>query len=300
MATDRAMAVAGKHRTRKRGVPSLVALLAVYGGTGPVLAQDLGGAIDLGQLGADIGVNNAIRANVARSHAAPRPVVPRPAEAGTVRLSFAPSMAQRRKSLAQFVAKSRRRDPQGAAQVEKMFASGDVIDRINRQIEAYGFRADNVADAYAAWWLNAWLASRGRTDDPSRRQIDAVRAQAAQAMATLPQMANASNALKQEVAEAYLVQTALIGSHLEQARGNPEQLRRVSAAVSQGARASGLDLGAMELTENGFVSARTGALTPPTAERQGGAASYALGGVAVAAVLGGAYALGSRKAQAGG
>ncbi|QAY75994.1 DUF6683 family protein [Sphingosinicella sp. BN140058] len=217
----------------------------------PAAAQDLGGALDLGQLGADIGVNNAIRANVARSRPATRPV--RIVPGTETQLSFRPSLEQRRKNLAQFVARSRARDAEGAARMEALFASGDVIGRINGQLGTYGFRTNHVADAYAAWWINAWLASRGRTDDPTRAQIDAVRAQAADAMRALPQLARASDATKQEMAEAYLVQTALIGSALDAANGNPERMRQVAAAVRQAARAAGLDLAAMNLTDRGFV-----------------------------------------------
>lgn len=169
------------------------------------------------------------------------------------RLTYRPSMDQRRKNLAQFVAKSRKVDPQGAAALDRLFASQDVIGQINRQLAAYGFRANDLGDAYAAWWLNSWLASQGRSDDPSPRQIAAVRRQAASAIGALPQVAGADETVKQQLAEAYLVQTALIGAHLEQARGDPAQLRRLAAAVRQGALKSGLDLDAMKLTDEGFV-----------------------------------------------
>jgi hypothetical protein len=43
---------------------------------------------------------------------------------------------------------------------------------------------------------------------------------------------------------------------MDQAKANPTLARRVAAAVVQGARASGLDLEAMELTDGGFVPRR--------------------------------------------
>lgn len=291
---------------------SIFASTVLFASAGAAIAQDVGGAMDMTGMGIyamEDSVMDAAQGTVTRSGPAARRSV-RPA---AVRLDFRPSIEQRKKNLAQFVAKSRKRDPQGAAQLEKLFASGDVIGQINREIGRYGFRTNDVADAYAAWWINAWLASRGRTDDPSRQQIAAVRAQAAQAMASLPQMANASDAVKQEMTEAYLVQTALIGSHLEQARGNPAQLRKIGAAVRQGARASGLDLGAMELTDEGFVPARSGAVegsgpSPAAndaapvavASKQENAqpkTGYVVGGAAAVAAIGGAYAMGTRKAR---
>ena len=247
-----------RRRHREAITPSLLWIVALLGFTGPVPAQDLGGALDLGQLGADMGVNDAIRASVGRAPTL-RTSPPRHPQAAAIRLTFAPSSAERRKNFAQFIARPRKRDPEGAARLEKLCASRDVIGQINREMAAYGFQANNVADAYAAWWINAWLASRGRTGDPTRRQIDAVRAQAAHAMTTLPQMATASDAVKQEMTEAYLVQTALIGSMIEQAHGNPGHLHQLATAVRKGARAAGLDLDAMELTDNGFVSGGMGA-----------------------------------------
>jgi len=96
--------------------------------------------------------------------------------------------------------------------LEKQLAASDPIDTLGRALSAYGVRTDNVADAYAIWWLNAWLASRQRNDTPPARQIAAVRVQAARAMAAVPEIATASNAVKQEVAEASLIQAALIGT----------------------------------------------------------------------------------------
>lgn len=235
-----------------------IAAAALLAAASPGAAQDLGGALDLGQLGADIGVNRAIQSHVAqsaRSRPGPRPAAP-PAHATATRLTYAPSMAQRRRNLARFVAASRQRDPQGAARLEQAFTSRDLIGEMHRRMAAYGFRANDVGDAYAAWWLNAWLASRGRTEDATPRQIAAVRGQAAAALGSLPQLRSASDAVKQEVAEAYLVQTAVIGSHLERASGDPSQMKRLAAAVREGARAAGMDLAGLELTDSGFVVGR--------------------------------------------
>lgn len=183
----------------------------------------------------------------------------RVAPAPAVRLTYKPSMERRRANFAQFVAKTRKKDPEGAALLEKELARSDVIAKMGQALSGYGMRTDNVADAYAAWWLNAWLASRQRTDTPPARQIAAVRAQAARAMSTLPEMANASDAVKQEIAEANLVQTALIGAYLEHAKNDPALLRKIASAVRQGARNSGLNLDGMELTDDGFVGGGAGA-----------------------------------------
>jgi hypothetical protein len=180
----------------------------------------------------------------------------RAAPAAAARLTYKPSIERRRANFAGFIARSRKRDPKGAALLQRELTTSDPIARIGSALSAYGMRIDNVADAYAIWWLNAWLASRQRNDTPPARQIAAVRAQAARAMAARPEIATAGDAAKQEMAEAHLLQAALIGSFMDQAEGKPAQLRQLAAAVREGAHSSGLDLEAMTLTDNGFVPAR--------------------------------------------
>lgn len=227
-------------------------------------------------------------------------------------LGFRPSLDRRRQNLAQFVAKTRARDPKGAAELEQLFASGDIIARINQQLAGYGFKPDDLASAYAAWWMNAWLAAHGRTEDPSRTQVLAVSAQAARALSNLPQVTGASDAAKQEMAEAYLVQALLIGAMLDHAKGNPDQLQKVAAATREGARASGLDLGAMTLTDQGFVPAKESGLSggaapgvpahgrgqaAASAGPAGNVGTYAVAGIVLASAAVGAYALGARGSR---
>ncbi len=191
------------------------------------------------------GVHNALTADVpARPHAS------------AVELTYKSLTERRRANLAQFVDKTRARDPEGAAQLEQLFNSSDIIETIGQGIAPYGLSANNLADAYTVYWMNAWQAANG---DPSasftRAQAQAVKAQAADALLATPEMAQASDAQKQEMAEAMLIQAAMINAATDQAAGNAAQLEQIGAAVRQGAKASGLDLDAMRLTEEGFVPA---------------------------------------------
>lgn len=244
----------------------------------------------------------------------------RVATAPTVRLTYKPSMERRRANFAQFIEKTRKKNPQAAADLQKELSS-DVIEKIGGAIGQFGMRADNVADAYAIWWLNAWLASRQRNDTPPARQIAAVRAQAARAMSSVPEMASASDAVKQEMAEANLIQAAMLGSMMDDAEGNPTKLRQLAAAVRKGARATGLNLDAMDLTDDGFVPGGVGATegadeeqvaaapeaqqpnAEPTAqvaaarnEGEDNTVIYAVAAAAAAGLAGGAWLARSRKA----
>ncbi|MFE0758906.1 DUF6683 family protein [Inquilinus sp. NPDC058860] len=168
---------------------------------------------------------------------------------------YTPSPRRRTANLAQFVARSRQNDPKGAADLERLFALTDVVEAMRAPLAEAGLRIDDVADAYAVYWINAWQASRGVDDDVSRRMATAVRNQVAGVMASTGALRGASDAAKQEMAESLLIQAALIADAIKQSQGNPTLGRQLAAAVSQGARGMNLDLAAMTLTEDGFVSA---------------------------------------------
>ena len=139
-----------------------------------------------------------------------------------------------------------------------MFSTVDIISAIQQALSPFGLRIDNVVDAYAVYWMSAWHASMGSTDTPSRIQAIKVKQQALQILIAVPEIAQATDAQKQEFAEALLIQTALIDASMEQAAGNPDQLRAIASAVRQGARATGLDLDSMTLTSNGFIPTTQG------------------------------------------
>lgn len=183
----------------------------------------------------------------------PQPGVAAPAPAG---FRYAPSRERRAANLARFVARSRAADPQSADNLAKVFAATDIIEQMRAPLAAVGLRIDDVADAYAVWWINAWQASRGVDDDVSRATALAVRDQAARAMAASGMLRGAGDAAKQEMAESFLIQAALVADALKQSQGNPELGRQVAAAVSQGARGMNIDLAGMTLTETGFVPAK--------------------------------------------
>jgi hypothetical protein len=202
-----------------------------------------------------------------QSEAPPMPKGPQPPAS----LSFRQLPERTRANLAQFVAKSRAVDPQGAAAMERLFASTDIIAAMGQELAKYDLRTDNVADCYAVWWMSAWQGANGDTSDAAPATALAVKAQAARALAATPQFMRATEAQKQEYAEALLIQAALISATVDTYKGDPAMMRKVGAAIRTGAKASGLDLDAMRLTPGGFVpngpAARAPApkITPPRA-----------------------------------
>lgn len=171
----------------------------------------------------------------------------------SVDLSFTASPQRRRANLASFVSKTRRQNPDSAAKMEQLFASTDVIGQVGSAVRPYGYAVDNVGDAYALWWMSAWEGARGSNRTPSRGEMQAVQAQAHQALAATPEMARATDAQKQEMAEAMWIQAAMIDSMVDLAKEQPDLMPQLQQSIRQGARASGVDLDAMQLTPRGFV-----------------------------------------------
>lgn len=221
-------------------------------------AQDTGAAVDMTGMwiySMEDAVKEAARetTRTSKSSAGSRATVRKQAAAN---LTFKPSPERRRQNIAQFIAKARASNPQAGTDLKQFFATNDVIGSVNKELVKIGLQPNNVADAYAVWWLNSWLASRSRHDTPPRAQIAAVRAQAVRALSNVPGIASASDATKQQIAESCLTQTVIIGTALEQAKNDPAQLKALAASVRQGAQTMGLDLSAMELTDNGFQKLR--------------------------------------------
>jgi hypothetical protein len=192
-------------------------------------------------------------------------------------LSFQPSLATRKRNLAQFVSKSRAADPAGAAQLEQLLASTDVIGAMGQALAPYGLKTNNVADVYAVYWITAWEASRSIVSSTnSRGRIEAVKKQAASALLATPVFTNATSAQKQEMAEAMLIQAAMIEASVQKYSSDRSMLAEIAAAVTKGASAMGLDLNKMTLSEQGFkYSGKIGAVdegilraTPDAAAQQ--------------------------------
>ena len=246
--------------------------------------------------------SNNSKPNINSSKSAVRP-------AATNQLSYTPSLARRKQNLAQFVAKSRAVNPEGATQLSQILASTDVISAVGKAMNAVGLRSDNLADAYAVYWSSAWHASVGSLATPTRAQFAKMKTQAGEALAATPGLIGASDEQKQQFAEALLLQAVLIDGSMEGAKGNPTQLKAVAKAVRQGAKAMGLDLDVMTLTDQGFTLAKKiGAVTTeddaqlasaPFEPADTASPNYALIAAAGGAGLGGMFLLGKAMGKKG-
>lgn len=175
-------------------------------------------------------------------------------------LDFEVSQAVRQALIAKIVAQQRAVNPEGARELESLFASSDIIEQIDEIMRSVGLRSNNVADAYAVWWVAAWEAVNMKDTGSSAEMYHAVRQQAEAALLLTPDIAMASDALKQEFAESLLVQAAMIDAAVDAAAGDTVQQTAVSRQITTGALAmsADFDLTRMTLTERGFTSLESG------------------------------------------
>ena len=189
----------------------------------------------------------SIATNLVSTLSGPQPegVVPQ------VRTSFRNDPKRTQQNLRTFI----KRTPEGDARKELkrlLDSQPTIIEDIGRDIRPYGLDPHDVADAYALWWMNAWLVANKRDEDPSRGTIAMVKQQVRNAIAATPDFAGTSDVDRQEYAEALLIQGAMLASAFEQFKTNPQMLDRLADAAKQGAKASGMNLSSMTLTRNGF------------------------------------------------
>jgi hypothetical protein len=168
-------------------------------------------------------------------------------------LSFKVSSTDRQKNITRFIDSIRTTDAASADNWAQVFATNDVFGAIDRAMADLGLDSNNLADAYAVYWTNAWLGAQGRTDDLPSAQLIAVRNQAAQALLATPQVVAATAAQKQEMAEGFLIQAALIDASVKQAQGDSTLLPQVQTAIKQGAQTVGINLDRFTLTDRGFT-----------------------------------------------
>ena len=193
----------------------------------------------------------------------------------TVSLNFEPSQRRRAQNLAQFTSTARRSSPQTATAMRQLFASTDIIAAVGKSMKSVGLNPNSVGDAYAVWWATSWFAAKGRESQLDRATASSISGQAAQAFGSIAEFDALSNAEKQEMAEALMVQAAIIDAANDAYRNDPKMLRTLQSSVAAGAQKMGTDLTAMDLTEDGFVM-RDGASAADRPAVPGGKAPAAL------------------------
>lgn len=236
---------------------AVFAVFAIIAGAAPVVAQDpilaLNPTTMIGYAGTTAGNAYAQRRVGTRlTQRQPTRSTVNPAQV-IARTGFRPDPRVRNQVYARTVAQVRKVSPPEAAKLRQLLVSGSFHTQAAAYLARYGMSANNLVDTTSLYLASAWYASRGSSADPTPAQMRGLRRQVAMAMAATPESVNASNALKQEVAEASIIQAMFVGSLANEAARNPAAAGPLRAAAVRGAKASyQIDLSRMNLTANGL------------------------------------------------
>jgi hypothetical protein len=168
---------------------------------------------------------------------------------------FTASKARTQQNLNALVQNMRKRDPSSGDQMAKLVASKDIIGAVNGVLDRFGLERNNVAHAYALYWVSYWALANNEHAAPSRNAIRAAAAQAERGFAATRELSTMTDTQKQAAAEEFMILAAIFDSTSEHAKSDPELATKASLAALEGSRKSGLELDKMTLTENGFVPA---------------------------------------------
>lgn len=222
---------------------------------GPAAAQDVWGwSIIIPSVTGTDQLGTYLRGQMNQQEEARSPTSAAPG-ASPASLVFKPSAERRAANFERLLERGRGADPAAIQQLRAALSDPTLFPRLQRELDRYDLRADNMADAYAIWWISAWQAARLDSSDPRPQAVRAVKAQAENAFLANPVLLNAGDAQKQELAETLLVQAMIMSAGVEQVKKDPSQAGALGHMVRRMARGFGLDLDAMTLTDAGFVSA---------------------------------------------
>ncbi len=181
-----------------------------------------------------------------------------PAKSADVFLTYKPSLSRRATNISNFISANRRVNPALGAELERVFAANDVMADLSKGLAVYGLKIDNVADSFTAYWINAWEAAHTVGVSNTNKSIAMrVKSQVEKMMRTSPNFVLATEAQRQEMSETWLIQAALLAPLGKMAADDPALAKVITRNVRKSALASGLDLDAMTLTEDGFVPAKS-------------------------------------------
>jgi hypothetical protein len=173
----------------------------------------------------------------------------------SVRTEFIWSSVRSKQNLSQFVEKTRQTSPELANELQNAFSSRDIFSDVKKVISPYGLKTNDIADAMTVYWVLAYGAVNEIEAPPAQQDVSSVRQQVVEIISNAPSLAKITDAQKQQMSEAMLIQGLLASSAASQARKQgPEMMGRVADAVNTGAKASfGFDLRNYELTRDGFI-----------------------------------------------
>lgn len=146
--------------------------------------------------------------------------------------------------------------PEKAAQIRREFSQADVVGEFRRLIKRYGYNPDNLAHNMSAFLILQWEVL---TDTQAQRpQMQGTVEQVAKALRNSSLLRSMSNTDKQIVADsmAYQALMSVVVFNDLKRRGDSAGIARLRQGIIRSAQDLGWDFNRLELTSQGFVTAR--------------------------------------------
>ena len=166
---------------------------------------------------------------------------------------FLPSPERRREGIARRIAALRITDPAGAAELTRITAQGDSVAAFAASLRPAGVTAYSVSDAFAAWVTTTWAQLHPAVTSPA--SVDIVRKQVDRALQGIPAFATATDAEKQEFAEALIMHLLMNAPRVRAARGEAAKQTPLLAQLQRAGAEISVDFEHMTYTAQGFMSA---------------------------------------------
>jgi hypothetical protein len=170
-------------------------------------------------------------------------------------LLFRPSPETTQQVNAQLVANVAQRDGAAAAQLDKLLASGTLRQRLAELLGKFGYSPDNLADVMTAYLILSWETVRNGDATRYPQGIAVVHRRLRDALAANPKVAALSDSQKQGFAET-LADLAMLDTIVRKQllkSGDTARLRQLEQRTRQATLKLGVDVGALQLTDRGFV-----------------------------------------------
>ena len=168
---------------------------------------------------------------------------------------FKPSNSVRQQAIETFLAQLKASDANSASLFELLFSSQDIFALMQQEASTkYGMSTNNLADSFSIFIDTLRDAANGKITEGTRAQAQGLRNQMAALLLLKPQDIPPTDSGKQQLSDMLLLNSLVMSMGLEASASNPAALKEFSDGVASLAKKEmGLDLRALELTDQGYI-----------------------------------------------
>jgi hypothetical protein len=174
-----------------------------------------------------------------------------PATSASTSPVFEPSLERRRANIIRRIEQMQTVDTVGATALRAATATGDTLAAFASRVRPFGINAYSVADAFAAWITTSW--EEMQSPPASSLAVLRLRAQVERALREIPEFASATDAEKQEFAEALILNLLAVAPRVREQRENAAARASLLVTLKRAGAELRVDFEHMTGTSQGFM-----------------------------------------------